>query len=79
MHLHKKQYFEKGRFTAVLTGDLRLQESIDSWLLTNTKNKIDWNNVVFIFWGDERWVPLEDDLSNAKMSYNTTFKSCAYS
>ncbi|MHC0443748.1 6-phosphogluconolactonase, partial [Flavobacterium sp. 3-210] len=34
------------------------------------KNKIDWSKV-YIFWGDERWVPLNDDLSNAKMSYST--------
>lgn len=24
---------------------------------------------MFIFWGDERWVPLTDDLSNAKMAF----------
>ena len=39
-------------------------------LATTYKNEIDWSKV-YIFWGDERWVPLNDDLSNAKMSYST--------
>ncbi|MHC0444807.1 6-phosphogluconolactonase [Flavobacterium sp. 3-218] len=33
------------------------------------KEKINWNKV-FVFWGDERWVPMDDDMINAKMSYD---------
>jgi 6-phosphogluconolactonase len=33
------------------------------------KAKIDWQNV-FVFWGDERWVPLDDAHNNAKMAYD---------
>ncbi|MFD2940064.1 6-phosphogluconolactonase [Flavobacterium notoginsengisoli] len=60
----------KGKFTAVLTGGSS-PAGIYKLLASNAyKNKIDWSKV-FIFWGDERWVPLNDDLSNAKMSYST--------
>lgn len=34
------------------------------------KNNIDWSKLHF-FWGDERFVPLSDDRSNAKMAYET--------
>src|SRR6218665_490505 len=60
----------KGKFTAVLTGGSS-PAGIYKLLASNAyKNKIDWSKV-YIFWGDERWVPLSDDLSNAKMSYST--------
>lgn len=59
---------KKDKFTAVLTGGSS-PAGIYKLLASNDyKNKIDWSKV-FIFWGDERWVPLTDDLSNAKMSY----------
>jgi 6-phosphogluconolactonase len=32
--------------------------------------KIEWNKVYF-FWVDERWVPLDDDKSNALMTFET--------
>lgn len=66
----QKAILEKGHFTAVLTGGSSPAGIYRLLASDEYKNKIDWNNV-FIFWGDERWVPLEDDLSNAKMSYNT--------
>lgn len=58
---------ERGRFVVALTGG---SSPIAIYKLLATEEysaKIDWNNV-YIFWGDERWVPLNDDLSNAKMS-----------
>lgn len=59
---------KRGKFTAVLTGGSS-PAGIYKLLASDTyKNKIDWSKV-YIFWGDERWVPLNDDLSNAKMSY----------
>ncbi|MNX88709.1 6-phosphogluconolactonase [compost metagenome] len=66
----QKAIAEKGKFTAVLTGGSS-PAGIYKLLASDAyKTKIDWSKV-FIFWGDERWVPLNDDLSNAKMSYST--------
>jgi 6-phosphogluconolactonase len=59
---------KKGQFTAVLTGGSSPAGIYKLLASDDYKNKIDWSKV-FIFWGDERWVPLTDDLSNAKMSY----------
>ncbi len=66
----EKAITEKGKFTAVLTGGSS-PAGIYKLLASDLyKNKINWNKV-YIFWGDERWVPLNNDLSNAKMSYST--------
>ncbi|AWK05642.1 6-phosphogluconolactonase [Flavobacterium crocinum] len=68
--LAQKAIASKGKFTAVLTGGSS-PAGIYKLLASDAyKNKIDWSKV-YIFWGDERWVPLNDDLSNAKMSYST--------
>ncbi|MTH15601.1 6-phosphogluconolactonase [Flavobacterium sp. LC2016-01] len=66
----QKAIAEKGKFTAVLTGGSSPAGIYKLLASDDYKNKIDWSKV-FIFWGDERWVPLNDDLSNAKMSYST--------
>ena len=58
---------EHGRFVVALTGG---SSPVGIYKLLATpeyQSKIDWAKV-FVFWGDERWVPLNDDLSNAKMS-----------
>lgn len=58
---------QRGRFVVALTGGSS-PISIYQLLATSPyRDKIDWN-LVFVFWGDERWVPLDDELSNAKMS-----------
>jgi 6-phosphogluconolactonase len=58
---------KRGRFLVALTGGSS-PVSIYKLLATpQYKAKIDWENV-FVFWGDERWVPLDDERSNAKMS-----------
>lgn len=64
----QKAIAEKGKFTAVLTGGSSPAGIYKLLASDDYKTKIDWSKV-FIFWGDERWVPLNDDLSNAKMSY----------
>lgn len=64
----EKAIAETGKFTAVLTGGSSPAGIYKLLASDNYKTKIDWSKV-FIFWGDERWVPLNDDLSNAKMSY----------
>jgi 6-phosphogluconolactonase len=58
---------KRGRFVVALTGGSS-PVAIYKLLATPAyKAKIDWQSV-FVFWGDERWVPLDDERSNAKMS-----------
>ena len=66
----KKNIDEKGFFSVALTGG---SSPVELHKLLTTQvyaSQVDWSKV-FVFWGDERWVPLEDDLSNAKMSFET--------
>lgn len=64
----QKAITEKGQFSAVLTGGSSPAGIYRLLASTEYKTKIDWSKV-YIFWGDERWVPLDDNLSNAKMSF----------
>ncbi|EIA07716.1 6-phosphogluconolactonase [Flavobacterium frigoris] len=60
---------ERGRFVVALTGG---SSPVAVYKLLATpayQEKIDWEKI-FIFWGDERWVPLDDERSNAKMAYD---------
>jgi len=61
---------EKGSFTVALTGGsspIKLHQLLAT---PAYREEVDWANV-YIFWGDERWVPLEDERSNAKMAFDT--------
>lgn len=72
----QKEIAGKGKFTMVLTGGSS-PAGIYKLLASDAyKEKIDWTKV-YVFWGDERWVPLTDDLSNAKMSYATLLSHVA--
>jgi 6-phosphogluconolactonase len=58
------------RFTIALSGGstpkkLNLLLASDQF-----KNKIDWQKL-HVFWGDERYVPFNDDRNNAKMAFDT--------
>ena len=57
-------------FTLVLSGG-STPKKLNALLASDTyKNKIDWSKV-HIFFGDERFVPLNDERSNAKLAYDT--------
>ena len=58
---------QHGRFVVALTGGSSPVAIYKLLATPEYKAKIDWDKV-FVFWGDERWVTLDDDLSNAKMS-----------
>lgn len=61
---------DNGKFTVALTGGsspVALHKLLAS---PEYQQKIDWSKV-FVFWGDERWVPFEDDRSNTKMAFET--------
>jgi len=61
---------ERGRFTVALTGGSSPKGLYQLLASSPYKEQIDWQKV-FVFWGDERWVPLTDERSNAKMTAET--------
>lgn len=66
----KEAIAEKGSFTVALTGGsspIKLHQLLAT---PAYREEVDWANV-YIFWGDERWVPMEDERSNAKMAFDT--------
>jgi 6-phosphogluconolactonase len=68
-HIHKTLQLQD-RFTIALSGGstpkkLNLLLASDQF-----KNKIDWQKL-HVFWGDERYVPFNDDRNNAKMAFDT--------
>lgn len=61
---------EKGRFTVALTGGSSPVQLYKMLAKEPYSSQVEWGRV-FVFWGDERWVPLDDDRSNALMAYDT--------
>jgi len=60
----------RGRFTVALTGG---SSPVDLYRLLASppyRDQVQWEHV-FVFWGDERWVPLDHELSNARMAMET--------
>jgi 6-phosphogluconolactonase len=64
IQIANKSIKEKGRFTVALTGGSSPQGLYTLLAEDDNRRKIDWSKV-FVFWGDERWVPLNNKLSNA--------------
>jgi len=61
---------EKDRFTWALSGG-STPEKLHHLLASDAyRNKIDWTKI-HIFWGDERFVPFNDERNNAKMAFDT--------
>ncbi len=61
---------KNGRFTVALTGGsspVGLHQLLAS---PAYRDQVQWDRV-FVFWGDERWVPLADERSNARMAFET--------
>lgn len=56
---------KNGRFTVALTGGSSPVHFYSLLSQAPYFNQVPWEKT-FIFWGDERWVPLDDDRSNAK-------------
>lgn len=61
---------QKGKFVVALSGGSSPKAIFELLASVGYKQKVDWSKV-FVFWVDERWVPLEDDKSNAKMTFET--------
>ena len=58
------------RFTLVLSGGSTPKKLHTLLAASPYKEQIDWTKL-HIFWGDERFVPFEDDRNNAKMAFDT--------
>ncbi|ERJ57679.1 6-phosphogluconolactonase [Sphingobacterium paucimobilis] len=66
----KEAIAKNNKFTVALTGGsspIALHKLLAS---PDYQQMIDWKKV-YVFWGDERWVPFEDDRSNTKMAFET--------
>ncbi len=61
---------DRGHFTVALTGG---SSPVDLYRLLASspyREQVPWEQV-YVFWGDERWVPLDDARSNARMAFET--------
>lgn len=61
---------KQDRFTIALSGGSTPQKLHKLLAAAPYKEKIDWGKL-HVFWGDERFVPFEDDRNNAKMAFDT--------
>src|SRR5688572_13628036 len=66
----KEAVVKRGRFTFALTGGSSPQKVYELLTRAPYKDELPWKNT-YIFWGDERFVPQDDDRYNAKMAYET--------
>ena len=60
---------KEDRFTLALSGGSTPKKLYKLLASEEYKNKIDWSKLHF-FWGDERFVPFEDERNNAKMAHD---------
>lgn len=61
---------EKGHFTVALTGGSSPVGLYQLLAASPYRDQVAWEQV-YVFWGDERWVPLNDEKSNARMAFET--------
>ena len=68
---HINQTLQKeGRYTIALSGG-NTPKALHELLSSDAyKHNIDWSKLHF-FWGDERFVPFDDERNNAKMAFDT--------
>lgn len=64
IEISEKAIKEHGKFTWVLSGGSTPENLFTLLATLEYRDKIDWKKT-FIFWGDERFVPENDDLNNA--------------
>lgn len=60
---------KQDRFTLALSGGSTPKKLYQLLASDTYKNKIDWSKLHF-FWGDERFVPFDDERNNAKMAFD---------
>ena len=64
----REAVLERGRFTVALTGGSSPLHLYQLLAQSPNREQIPWSQT-YVFWGDERWVPLTDERSNAKMAH----------
>jgi 6-phosphogluconolactonase len=69
MALIKKTLEAKDRFTIALSGGETPKKLYQTLATDAYREKINWSRL-HIFWGDERFVPFNDDSNNAKMAFD---------
>jgi 6-phosphogluconolactonase len=68
-YIHKTLKLQD-RFTIALSGGSTPKKLHLLLASDHFKNRIDWQKL-HVFWGDERYVPFNDDRNNAKMAFDT--------
>ncbi len=68
--LSEKSIQKYDRFVVALSGGSSPKAIFKLLATEEYSQKIDWSKI-FFFWVDERWVPLQDEKSNAKMTFET--------
>lgn len=68
--LSEKSIHEKGRFAVALSGGSSPKAIFKLLATEKYAGRIQWDKIYF-FWVDERWVSLNDDKSNARMTFET--------
>lgn len=58
------------RFTVAFTGGSSPKRLYELLAQPPYKEQMPWSKT-YVFWGDERWVPLTDKVSNAKMAFES--------
>ncbi|WP_161622750.1 6-phosphogluconolactonase, partial [Cesiribacter andamanensis] len=61
---------KRGRFTVALTGGSSPLHLYQLLAQSPNRERMPWGQTL-VFWGDERWVPLTDERSNAKSAFET--------
>lgn len=62
-----------GRFSVALAGGSTPQQSYQLLATSEFSSQVDWSKV-YIFWGDERCVPADDNESNYHMARGALLK-----
>ena len=70
VELSEKSIQKHGKFTVALSGGSSPKVIFSLLATPEYADKIDWSKVYF-FWVDERWVSLDDEKSNFKMTLHT--------
>jgi 6-phosphogluconolactonase len=66
----------KEQFSLVLSGGSTPKKLNHILAASPYKERIDWKKI-YVFWGDERAVPLEDERNNARMAFDTLLDKVA--
>ena len=69
VELSKKAILKKGKFTIALSGGNTPRKLYELLAQPAYSSLLEWKNI-FIFWGDERYLPLSDEDNNSHMAFS---------